>query len=945
VKKIHRWDDAYASLDDGELAAKTGEFRSRLEAGETLDGLLPEAFAAVMSAARRLCGQKFTVCGEEMEWQMVPYDVQLMGGIALHSRKIAEMATGEGKTLVATLPLYLNALGGENCQLVTVNDYLARRDSEWMGKLFQFLGLTVGCIQSGMDSAERKLAYGCAITYGTAAEFGFDYLRDNGLAQSPEEQVQRGHHYCIVDEIDSVLVDEARTPLIISGPVEEERRAPYRELNGAVERLTQLQLELCNRLVAEAREILEKEPEEALKKLYAVRLGMPRHRQLTKLLESGAIGKRLERLDGEMNSEMRREERFRLKELLYFTVDERQNSVDLTELGRQTLYPQDPDAFVMPDLVTLHAEIDRDGGRDPLERQREKLRRTEESDAIGERIHCIGQLIRAHTLFERDQQYIVHEGQVIIVDPHTGRAMVGRRWSDGLHQAVEAKEGLEIRGENRTYATVTIQNYFRLYERLAGMTGTAETEAQEFHDIYRLSVVVIPTHRPCRRRDENDEVYKTRREKYAAVMRDIEEAHGRGQPVLVGTTAVEASELLDKMLQARHLPHTVLNAKFHEAEARIVAQAGAVGAITIATNMAGRGTDIRLADGVAALGGLKVLGTERHESRRIDRQLRGRCARQGDPGSSKFYISLEDDLMRLFASRGPIAALLDRTFHEGDVLAHPLLNRSIGNAQRRVEQQNYGIRRRLLEYDDVLSVQREILYGLRNEVLRAENPRPTLEEFLRDHLRSLFQAVEDGAATLEATLAQLAITFPIAVEEKFVEPLDREERVAAVLDRVFLAYRMKEDLENPDDLRRLERLLLLHSIDRHWQGHLTAMDDLRRGVGLRSYAQKNPLFEYKAEAFQQFVQLMDAVRRDVAHGLFRSATSLQTFQTLLEKIYRNRSGGNIPQPAPGNDAPRPAAAAAVPKSATVGRNDACPCGSGKKYKKCCGIPGRGSGRV
>ncbi|MDR2030081.1 MAG: preprotein translocase subunit SecA [Puniceicoccales bacterium] len=926
LKKIHRWDDAYGALSDAALAEKTGEFRSRLAAGATLNDLLPEAFAVAMNAARRLCGKKFTVCGEEMEWQMVPYDVQLMGGIALHFCKIAEMATGEGKTLVATLPLYLNALDGKNCQLVTVNDYLARRDAEWMGKLFQLLGLTVGCIQNGMDNAARKLAYGCDITYGTAAEFGFDYLRDNGLAHSADEQVQRGHHYCIVDEIDSVLIDEARTPLIISGPVDEERRTPYQELNAAVENLTLAQLHLCNRLVAEAKDLLEKDREAAVKKLYAVHLGMPKHRQLLKLLESSALGKQLERLDGEMNSEMRREERFQLKESLYFTVDERQNAIDLTELGRQTLYPSDPDAFVLPDLVSIHADIDRDPAKDPVERQREKIRRSAEADAIGERIHCIGQLIRAHTLYERDQHYIVHEGQVVIVDSNTGRAMVGRRWSDGLHQAIEAKERLAIRGENRTYATITIQNYFRLYGRLAGMTGTAETEAQEFYDIYHLSVVVIPPNRPCRRLDANDEIYKTRREKYAAVLRDIEEAHGRGQPILVGTTAVETSELLAKMLQAKHLPHTVLNAKFHEAEARIIAQAGGIGAVTIATNMAGRGTDIRLADGVAALGGLKVLGTERHESRRIDRQLRGRCARQGDPGSSKFYVSLEDDLMRLFASRGPIAALLDRTFHEGDVLAHPMLNRSIANAQRRVEQQNYALRKRLLEYDDVLNVQREIIYGMRNEVLRTENPRTLLEEFVRDHLQTLLRSVADGTSSLDDALAQLAVTFPIAIERSTLEPLSLDGRVDAMLDRIRQAYRMKELLENPDDLRHLERFLLLLAIDRHWQGHLTAMDDLRRGVNLRSYAQKNPLFEYKAEAFCQFEQLLAAVRREVANGLFRSASSFQTFQSLLEKIGHAKGGGVA--------TPTPQESAAPARQ--VGRNDVCPCGSGKKYKKCCG---------
>jgi preprotein translocase subunit SecA len=898
IRQIHRFDESYGSLTDEELRGKTEEFKKRILAGESPDWLLPEAFAVVMSACRRLCGKTLLVCGQFQKWEMVPYDEQLMGGIALHSRKIAELATGEGKTLMATLPLYLNALTGKNCQLVTVNDYLARRDSEWMGNVYDMLGLSVGCIQNGMPPNARKKAYACDITYGTASEFGFDYLRDNGLASSAEEQVQREHFFCIVDEVDSILIDEARTPLIISGPMGEDRMGPFKELCPAVAKLADLQLQLCNRLVTEAKEALDKKPndESALRKLAQVRMAMPTHRQLLKLVESNAIERKLDRLERELGSELRRDEKFRLKEELYFTIDERQNSADLTELGRQTLYPDDPDSFLLPDLSAVFAEIERNSELDGTEKDKIKQAATVRLEEIGQRIHCIGQLLRAHTLFERDQHYIVHNGQVVIVDANTGRAMPGRRWSDGLHQAIEAKEGLEIQRENRTFATITIQNYFRMYEKLAGMTGTAETEAHEFRDIYGVSVVVIPTHRPCIRRDADDEIYKTRREKYAAVIRDIEEAHKRGQPVLVGTTSVEASQLIDKMLQHNGLPHTVLNAKFHEMEANIIAKAGAIGAITIATNMAGRGTDIKLADGAAELGGLLVLGTERHEARRIDRQLRGRCARQGDPGSSKFYISLEDDLMRLFANRGAIGAMLERTFKEGDVLTHPLLNRSIGHAQKKIEQQNYSIRKRLLQYDDVLNTQREVIYSLRNSVLRDGDSRPVLWEFVGDFIARFLADGQNPknavAATDRSIYDPLRGIFPIKFTDEELTPMDDTQRQKFLIERVREAYAVKEKIEDAVSLRRLEKIILLRAIDTHWQQHLSAMDDLRHSVGLRAYAQKNPLYEYKTEAFAQFEDLLHAIHRDVAFAMFRSATSLNAFRNLVRQLQRPEDGSS-----------------------------------------------------
>ncbi|MDR1436278.1 MAG: preprotein translocase subunit SecA [Puniceicoccales bacterium] len=934
VRKINELDQLYSSLDDGALRAKSDEFRSRIGRGETLDSILPEAFAAVRNGARRLCGSKFTACGEEMEWKMVHYDVQLIGGIALHSNKIAEMATGEGKTLVATLALYLNALTGRNCQLVTVNDYLARRDAEWMGKLLTFLGLSVGCIQNDMEQEKRKLAYACDITYGTASEFGFDYLRDMGLALSPKEQVQRGHYFCIVDEIDSVLIDEARTPLIISGPAADGRRLPYVELRDPIEKLTQLQLQLCNRLVAEAKELLEKNPNDGdgFLKLFAVRLGMPKHRQLCKMLESGATAKRLERLEGEMASDFRRDERFEIKETLYFTVDERHSSADLTELGRTTLFPENPNAFVLPDLASICDAIDRSGEGSAQERQQKKAELAESAATIGERIHCVGQLVRAYTLFERDQQYIVRDGHVLIVDQNTGRAMVGRRWSDGLHQAVEAKEGLEVRMENRTFASITVQNYFRLYEKLAGMTGTAETEAQEFQDIYGLSVVAIPTDRPCRRKDGNDIVFKTRREKYAAIVDDIEKTHEKGQPVLVGTTSVEASELLARMLQGKKLPHAVLNAKFHETEAKIIAKAGEVGAITIATNMAGRGTDIRLADGVCNLGGLRVIGTERHEARRIDRQLRGRCARQGDLGESQFYMSLDDDLMRLFAGRGPIGALLDRTFQEGDVLTHPLINRSIGNAQRKVEQQNYAMRRRLLQYDDVLNAQREVVYALRNNVLQEKSPWPIVEELIGGTLSRICTFEGKDGCEAESAIGQLRATFPIDICADELAPLETDGRVKLLMERINSAYAVKKSLETEEAIVRLERFIMLRAIDRHWHGHLSAMDDLRNSVALRSYAQKNPLYEYKAEAFDHFKRMMEEIETEVSLSLFRSASSVEKLREVLGTIkFGETSGGHVALNG------HPPMANAMAHSAAAGRNDCCPCGSGKKYKKCCGL--------
>jgi preprotein translocase subunit SecA len=895
VKRINLLEIEYQKLSDDQLRAKTAEFKERHAKGESLDALLPEAFAVVKNAARRLCGTKAIVCDHEQTWEMVHFDVQLIGGMALHQNKIAEMATGEGKTLVATLPLYLNALTGKNCQLVTVNDYLARRDSEWMGHLYRWLGLTVGCIQNQMPGDERKAAYGCDITYGTASEFGFDYLRDNGMALSPDEQVQRDHYFCIVDEIDSILVDEARTPLIISGPVAEEREPAFPRLRQPVSGLVELQIRLVTRLMNEAREELEKLGEDkdpsadVLDKLWLAAHGMPRNRIFLRLMENGRWRKLLEKHEGVLASEIEKDRRFHLKERLYFAVSERNHESDLTQLGRDTLRPGEPDAFVLPDLPSRYVELDNDASLSP-ERRAELRTEAEAAYAqVSEDIHAIGQLLKAYTLYEKDKQYVVHEGKVKIVDENTGRIMEGRRWSDGLHQAVEAKEGVALEKENKTYATVTIQNYFRMYQKLAGMTGTAETEASEFHDIYKLTVVAIPTHRPCIRVDDNDIVFKTRKEKYQFAIKEIAEAHKRGQPVLVGTASVEASETLGRMLAMAKVPHKILNAKHHEAEADIVSMAGQHGAVTIATNMAGRGTDIKLGEGVRELGGLYVLATERHESRRVDRQLRGRCSRQGDPGRSRFLVSLEDDLMRLFSNAGIISSLLEKSFKEGEPLEHPLLNRSIGTAQKRVEGQNYSMRKRLLQYDDVLNQQRQIVYGLRNRALKAVDSRETILNIVEEEIEERLNVVfPDPAGDADRRAAETFVywyitTFHMRIDLEDILARTKAQVTLLATDRVRALQAGREAHESPEILQYLERNVLLRAIDRNWQNQLTEMEDLRRGVGLRTYAQKDPLNEYKAEAFKAFERLMQQLRTDTCSGLFRTATSMEALEGLMRR--------------------------------------------------------------
>lgn len=922
IEQINALEVEYQSLTDEQLQAKTPEFMQRVKDGETLDEILPEAFAVVKSAARRMCGKEYDVCDHMLPWNMVHYDVQFIGGIAIHEKHIAEMATGEGKTLVSTCPLYLNALTGQNCQLVTVNDYLARRDSEWMGHLFRFLGLTVGCIQNSMPPQQRREMYNCNITYGTASEFGFDYLRDNGMTSSKEDQVQRDHYFCIIDEVDSILVDEARTPLIISGPMQDDNPLPFNEIKPTIQKLVSQQQSFCNNLVAEAKKSLDSaetdvdEKHEAIAKLYQVKLGMPKNKQFHRLNEVPTIRRAVDKFDLEMNSDFNKKQRYALKEELYYVIDEKQQQADLTEKGRNLMSPDDPDAFMMPDLPTQFIEIDKQEELDLEAKQKAKHDAETLFQQTSERIHCISQLLRAYSLYERDKEYVVQAGKVNIVDQNTGRVMPGRRWSDGLHQAVEAKENCTIEKETKTYATVTIQNYFRMYEKLSGMTGTAETEASEFNEIYGLKVMVIPTNKPNIRIDIHDVVYKTRREKFNAVIKEIEEANKKGQPVLVGTASVEASEVLSRMLKRSNITHSVLNAKFHEQEAEIVANAGQKGSVTIATNMAGRGTDIKLGNGVPDLGGLYVIGTERHESRRIDRQLRGRCSRQGDPGASKFFVSLEDDLMRLFANAGPISRILEKSMTEGEELQHPALNWSIENAQKKVEQQNFSMRKRLLQFDDVLNTQREVIYGIRNDAIHSDNPREILFEMIEEELEvrlNELDSIKDEEA-VERFIAWLNAYFPVALKVEDIEKLDPVAQHTMILERINHAYDERENFEDREALIGLARYIIIRSLDRRWQDHLTEMEELRRSVNLRGYGQKDPLNEYKSEAYVFFEELMNNVRSEICNSVFRSATSAEAFNNMLARLSQT---AQVAGPGTGQAQPGALAGAAVAQPQAV----------------------------
>jgi preprotein translocase subunit SecA len=912
------------------------------------------------------------------------------------------MATGEGKTLVATLPVYLNALSGRGVHVVTVNDYLAARDGEWMGAVYQFLGLTVGCILHDQSSAERRAQYACDITYGTNAEFGFDYLRDNGMASRAEEQVQRGHYFAIVDEVDSILIDEARTPLIISGPsVMHSDHDVYNRFKPQVESLFHAQERLCQRYLGEAQEFLKKlrptdgsnpeNPEvierEAGLLLYRVKLGTPRSPALMEVLEDPENLRLMNKAELSLHADQSKRELYAEKEQLFFAIEEKNHDADLTEKGRQFLSPKDPEAFVLPDLAAAFHEIDVGPEKDAHKRLEMKTQLQQEMEAKAQQIHTIAQLLKAYCLYLRDVQYIIEEGKIVIVDENTGRKMSGRRWSDGLHQAVEAKEGVEVERETQTYATITIQNYFRLYKKLAGMTGTAETEANEFFDIYKLGVLVVPTNRPVARKDAHDTVYKTKREKFNAVVREVQGVHGEGRPILLGTVSVETSELLSRMLKKVGIVHSVLNAKFHQQEAEIVARAGQKGSVTIATNMAGRGTDIKLGTGVQDVGGLHVIGTERHEARRIDRQLRGRCARQGDPGSSHFFISLEDDLMRLFGSDKIVKYMEKMGLEEGQELEHPLLNRSIEQAQKRVEQHNFQIRKRTLEYDDVMNKQREVIYGFRNEIIHGDDVRDRLMDVMEEVVLQKTQEFSSAEDPSEWNVRGLAdwvnLTFPLGIsEEELIKVANggNEEPVAGSLfdgltaaqfavcnfiaQAIRDAYNLKISFEKEDALKSIERYTILTAIDKLWQEHLYTMDGLRSSIGLRAYGQRDPLLEYKGEAFKLFGDLMVNIKTEICHNIFRSASSMLAFEQFLRKLPKraehnapSSSFGTTSTASPagpgGTAAPAEGRGSDVVSEANealakarpvrtgpkVGRNDPCTCGSGKKFKNCCGKNG------
>ena len=996
VARINEFEAGLQKLSDDALRAKTALWQQELslikddaELAAKLEEILPEAFAVVKNACRRLCGTDVIVREHPIRWEMVPFDVQLIGGYSLHTGHISEMATGEGKTLVGTLPVYLNALTGRGVHVVTVNDYLAARDAEWMGAIYKFLGLTVGVILHDQPPKVRREQYYCDITYGTNSEFGFDYLRDNGMALRKEEQVQRGHYFAIVDEVDSILIDEARTPLIISGPAVHTFDEQYAQWKPTVEGLVRAQQQLCHRFLKEAEELIRKlhpadgsnvKDAEPLEKqigllLFRVKTGQPRSEGLMKILENPENAGLMNRAELELHKDQKKVDLYREKEELIFAMDEKSHEADLTEKGRTLVSPQDPDAFVLPDLTTLLHDVDAGPEPDARKRLEAKAKLQADFEAKAQKIHAISQLLKAYSLYQLDVEYVVQDNKVVIVDQHTGRLMPGRRWSDGLHQAVEAKEGVAIERETQTLATITIQNYFRLYTKLAGMTGTAETEAAEFFDIYKLGVMTIPTNQPNIRKDADDSVYKTRREKFNAVVKEIKELHLQGRPVLVGTISVETSEMLSRMLKKEGLIHSVLNAKYHQQEAEIVSRAGQRGAITIATNMAGRGTDIKLGEGVPAVGGLHVLGTERHESRRIDRQLRGRCSRQGDPGSSHFFISLEDDLMRLFGS-DRIVKLMERMgLEEGEELKHGLLNRSIQQAQKRVEGHNFQQRKRTLEYDDVMNKQREVIYGFRNEIINSDDVRDRLMDIIEEVvILKVEEFTSAGTDMTEWRVRSLAdwvnLNFPLGLPEGEILKAAQSGTEKPVADSVFgslneaqfaictfisdsirKAYELKVSFEEPDKLTTVERYTILQAIDKLWQEHLYEMDSLRHSIGLRAHGQRDPLLEYKAEAFKIFDELMVNVKTEICHNVFRSASSLLAFENFLrnapqQTLHQNTSafGGTSTGTGNASDVVSEAANAAeaqakakpVRTGPKVGRNDPCPCGSGKKYKQCCG---------
>jgi len=1024
VAQINALEPAMQKLSDAQLKAGTEEFKQRIRdkladarvdelepeprkkiEKEILDEILPEAFAVVREAGRRTINMRH-------------FDVQLMGGIVLHEGKIAEMATGEGKTLVATLSVYLNALMGRGVRVVTVNDYLARRDSEWMGPIYQALGLSVGVIQHDSSSEERQKAYSADVTYGTNNEFGFDYLRDNMIIRK-EERVQKELFYAIVDEVDSILIDEARTPLIISGPVAFTTTV-YEDRTPIIEELVRKQRRLIQDILNEGEKLAtesNKEYEAATKFLIAQR-GEPKNKRLLHILEGPKIRRMISRVEMDYMRDKRLQE---LDEELFYAIDEKGNSVDFSEKGRQFLGSKDPELFVLKDIAEEMKRIEDDPNISLEDKLKEKNNLYRQEAEKQEKIHVDRQLIRAFELFENEVDYVVKDGKVLIVDEFTGRLMPGRRWSDGLHEAVEAKEKVTPERESQTLATITLQNYFRMYKKLAGMTGTAATEAQEFYSIYKLGVVVIPTNRPLIRTNFPDMIYKTEREKFKAVAEEIADLYKKGRPVLVGTLSIEKSERLSEMLKRQNIPHRVLNAKYHELEAHIVAQAGRLNSETIATNMAGRGTDILLGgnpeylakdlikqkaaesreeiseeerskifqeiksqanqehEQVVKLGGLHVLATERHEARRIDNQLRGRSGRQGDPGSSRFYLSLEDDLLRLFGS-DRLALIMERFgMEEGQMIEHALISKAIETAQKRVEEYNFSIRKQLLEYDNVMNRQREVIYEERRLVLESENLREHIfemvEELLEENLTRFLASKESDEEIdypglclwlfdkflVKFTPQELqAPVGNVAVGTRSLErQMDEAELKDYIYKKLIHSYVEKEKLMGEVQLREFERYILLRTIDERWKEHLYSMDSLREGIGLRAYGQRDPLVEYQHEGFAIFEDMIAQIKEESVSALFKvygieENKIISIFEGLPQELVHQEVGQfqNLPRQISQEGLPtqrdledsdmarasrRGETTETVRReSPKVGRNNPCPCGSGKKYKKCCG---------
>jgi len=839
--------------------------------------IMVEAFAIVKDVSRRMFGSSWRVSEQETIWEMIPYDVQLIGAIILHNGKVAEMKTGEGKTLVATMPIYLNALTGRGVHVITVNDYLAQRDAEWMGQVYKRLGLSVGYILNSMDNSERREMYSRDITYGTNNEFGFDYLRDN-MSLQKEDKVQRGHAFAVVDEVDSVLIDEARTPLIISGAVDAPVDETFTTLKPGVQKLVQKQNSLVSDLVREAQTFLDNKDEESagLKLLQAQR-GMPKHKQVMKIFQETGMLKLAQNTE---SNYIRDKIMHEVDDDLFFSIEEKSHAMDITDKGRNVLSPDTPETFIIPDLGELLLEIDENDSLSSSDKEVEREKAHQLHAHRSGTIHNFNQLLKAYTLYEKDVEYVLEGGKVMIVDEFTGRVLPGRRYSDGLHQALEAKENVRIERETQTLATITIQNYFRLYDKLAGMTGTAETEAEELGSIYGLDVTVIPTHRIISREDREDLVYKTKREKYNAAIKEITECHQKGQPVLVGTISVEISELLARMLKRKNIPHNVLNAKQHQSEAEIVRRAGQRGAVTIATNMAGRGTDIKLADGIKELGGLHIIGTERHESRRIDLQLRGRSGRQGDPGSSRFYLSLEDDLMRLFSS-DKVAAIMDRMgIEEGEVISAKMVTRAISNAQKKVEVRNYGIRKHLLEYDDVMNQQRQVVYDIRNQALEGENLKELVYQIIDDFILDEVDLQKSNGTpdAWEWEKLRQHISSHIMVDayiekiqkELSIKDLNSDEVSDWLIAQAKSVYKARESLLPKETMTGFERFVILRTIDDKWKDHLYGMDQLREGINLRAYGQKNPLLEYKTEGFKMFQEMLTDLNTVTIQRLFRT---------------------------------------------------------------------------